>query len=49
MIDVRAVGVAGQVAETVVLSVVGDPLDHRSLDRGGAQDGEQRPHRPAAS
>jgi hypothetical protein len=40
MIDVRAVGVAGQVAETVMLSMAGNPLDHGPLDRRRSQYGK---------
>jgi hypothetical protein len=35
--DVRAVGIALAVGEGVVLAVVGDPRDHRALDRGRAE------------
>ena len=36
------VGIAGEVAEAVMLSMTGDPLDHRPLDRSRSQHGEER-------
>jgi hypothetical protein len=42
---VGAVGVAGEVAEAVVLAVGGDPLDNGSLDGGRSEHGEQRAQR----
>jgi hypothetical protein len=41
VVDVGAVGVALLVGEGVVLAVVGDPGDHRPLDRRRAEDPEQ--------
>jgi hypothetical protein len=46
MVNVRAVRVAGPVGEGVVLAVVGDPGDHRPLNRCRTEDREQRAHRP---
>ena len=43
---VRAVRVALAVREHVVLAMVGDPGDHRPLDRGGPENREQRADRP---
>ena len=40
VVDVGTVGVAWRVGEGVVLAVIGDPRDHRTLDRGGAEDRE---------
>jgi hypothetical protein len=45
VVDVRAVGIAGTVGERVVLAVVGDPGDHRTLDRRGPEDREDRADR----
>ncbi len=45
--DVRAVRVTLLVGEGVVLAVVGDPRDHRALDRRRPEDAEQRANRPA--
>ena len=46
VVHVRAVRVAGLVRERVVLAVVGDPRDHRPLDRRGTEDRERGPDRP---
>ena len=40
--DVRTVGVALLVGEGVVLAVIGDPGDHRPLDRRGPERREDR-------
>ena len=45
--DVRAVGIALLVGEAVVLTMRGDPLDHRPLDRGRAERAQHDPHRRA--
>ena len=42
VVDVRAVRIAVLIGELVVLAVVGDPLDHRPLDRRRAERGQQR-------
>ena len=48
VVDVGAVRVALFVGEGVVLAVVGDPGDHRALDRRRAED-RQQAVQPAAS
>jgi hypothetical protein len=45
VVDVRAVRVARLVGEGVVLAVVGDPRDHRALDRRRAERRERSPAR----
>src|SRR3954469_20523668 len=47
VVDVRAVRVARPVRERVVLAVVGDPRDHRPLDRRRAEDRETAAHHAA--
>jgi hypothetical protein len=44
VVHVRGVRVTRLVRERVVLAVVGDPGDHRALDRGAAERGEDRAH-----
>jgi hypothetical protein len=46
VVDVRAVRVAGDVGERVVLAVVGHPRDGGALDRRRAQGGEHSPRHP---
>ena len=48
VVDVGAVRVPRLIGEGVVLAVVGDPGDHRPLDRRRAED-RQQPVQPAAS
>ena len=43
-VRVGAVRVALLVREGVVLAMVGDPVDHRALDRHGSEDRERRAH-----
>ena len=47
MADVGAVGVALGVGEAVVAAVVGDPLDHRALERHRAKHRPEQAHRRA--
>ena len=47
--DVRAVRVAVDVGELVVLAMRGHPVDHRSLGGGGSERRERRPGQAMAS
>ena len=47
-VDVRAVRIPWLVGELMMLAVVGDPLDHRALDRRRPQRAQQHTHRTAS-